>query len=644
MKKSLLLVLLIIPIFCFSYDFNDGGIRNNAMGGTGISSSNDASAAVWNPALLGNLDRFELLTDFREYTIQLDNDNISQNIAYLNFPLKDIGTFVLSGNYFASKYYGEGKFGIHFGRKFISNKLFGGISINNYYINAEEAGVYKNVFDYDIGLAFSPVKIIRFGLVAKNLAQANLASESGGEDKLPMLFGFGTVLTLKRFNIAVDGQFGDYAENNDFLFAVFAVGAEFILSEHLHLRIGVNDNYFTGGFGLKLFSKNWGGSFLREELVNINYFGIFIDYSFQVSMSSDIESYIGDHFIGLKIDFGKTLTTKEKTSKYPFPTTEKKAEVRVDTVFVEKVRVDTLIKEVTVFDTVTIVEKEIEERVDTVFVEKVRVDTLIKEVTVFDTVIIVEKEIEERVDTVFVEKVRVDTLIKEVTVFDTVTIVEKEIEERIDTVFVEKVRVDTLVQEVTVYDTVTIVEKEIEERVDTVFVEKVRVDTLVQEVTVYDTVTIVEKEIEERVDTVFVEKVRVDTLIKEVAVFDTVTIVKMIIDQDSLEKRVSEEIQRLRSDDFARINEASVYLTNSLEYFYAEDYEKAIQECKKAIKIAPNLSLVYLRLGSIYYKLGDISNALYYWRQGKKIDPDNKEINKILKDIEKETKSSETKP
>ena len=94
-----------------------------------------------------------------------------------------------------------------------------------------------------------------------------------------------------------------------------------------------------------------------------------------------------------------------------------------------------------------------------------------------------------------------------------------------------------------------------------------------------------------------------------------------------------QEISKLKSSEIEVFNIASAHLIKSLEYYFAEDVDKAIIECQKAIRIAPKLSLSYLRLGSIYLKFGDKEDALYYWKKGYKIDPNNEELKKILNDI-----------
>ena len=72
-------------------------------------------------------------------------------------------------------------------------------------------------------------------------------------------------------------------------------------------------------------------------------------------------------------------------------------------------------------------------------------------------------------------------------------------------------------------------------------------------------------------------------------------------------------------------------MNSALEFYYSEDYYKAIDECNRAISLAPDLSLSYIRLASIYYRLGDTEEAMYQLRHARRMDPDNIEIKKMMR-------------
>jgi tetratricopeptide (TPR) repeat protein len=473
MKNRLLIIFVIVPLICFAYDFEDGGIRNAALGITGIGSSQDASAAVWNPSQLSVFKYYELITDSRPYLMQLDNDNISQIFTYFTFPVGKVpGAFAVSGGFFNSEAYDEGRFGMHYGASIFPQKLEGklsaGISLYDYYLNYSEINESKNAFDLDIGFSYHLNDIFRFGLITRNLTRCNLALEDGAEDRLPIVLGIGSNASWKKFNFIGELEFEKYCDNNELL---LGLGMEYMLAKNLFLRAGMNNHNFTGGFGLKIFAKNWPGIPTKSNKANFSFMEIAVDYAFHIPISAskegdtfaignDLKSEFGDHFFGVKIDFGKSKATKDEMVEL-FP-----GQFGVD------------------------------------------------------------------------------------------------LDVRIDTVFVEKVVIDTLVHEKTVYDTIRIIEK--------------------------------------------------------------------IIDSEMITEKIQEETTKVHNAEMANINRATVHLIDALEYYYSQDYYKAIQECEQAIFIAPELSLSYIRLASIYYRMGDTEEALYHLKRAQRIDPENPELKRMM--------------
>ncbi|RLC50354.1 MAG: hypothetical protein DRZ79_04530 [Candidatus Cloacimonadota bacterium] len=474
MKRIILILVLVFPLLCLSYDFDKGGLRNAAMGGTGISSSDDAAAAVWNPALLDKINHFVFITDSRPYLIQLDNDNIYQNFTYFGIPTGKFGTFALTGGLFNSNGYDEGKFGFHYGKTLLAKKIAVGFGINDFYTNFTEINNTKNAVDADIGFYFSPSEIVNIGFIINNLSRANLASEEGIEDKLPRIIGLGTSLNLKRLNFSGDFQYEQTSAKDNIR---IGLGTEFSLMNYFKLRAGINNDNYTAGFGLDVFSKKWFDNSLEpkeNEPFDIKFFNVSMDYAFEYPLNfsldkgnlhfgNEIESPYGDHFVGIKIEFGKSKIAKDELINY-FP-------------------------------------------------------------ALFGA----------KTDTVFIT----------------------------------------------------------------------------------------------------VEKTKIDTVYEEKTVYDTITIIKRIVDPNLVAQAVHESQATIKKETSENVNAAAKHLTNALKLYYEQNYEGAISECKKAIRIAPNFALSYLRLGSIYYKLGDAEEALYYWEKAKKLDPENEEIKQIFEDIKR---------
>tara|TARA_Y100000590_G_scaffold178746_1_gene203923 strand:- start:954 stop:2351 length:1398 start_codon:yes stop_codon:yes gene_type:complete len=89
----------------------------------------------------------------------------------------------------------------------------------------------------------------------------------------------------------------------------------------------------------------------------------------------------------------------------------------------------------------------------------------------------------------------------------------------------------------------------------------------------------------------------------------------------------------------SEMNIAMRFLSNSLKYYYIEDYFLALEEINKAQKYLPQLAYTYAREGSIYYKLGNLQQATMNWNIALQLDPEYTEVREMLTNIKQETGS-----
>ena len=530
MKKLIIICLAVLPIVLFSFFIEQGGIRNAALGETGIASSNDISASVWNPSIIAGLDEIELLTDSRKYFWKLQNDDFTFNFAAVSYPFGKLGNFAFSGSFFDAAEYQENKLAVHYANKMLSDKFLYGISFNSYGIRYgqneytindpffADFGYSKQVFDFDLGFHYEIDHNIQIGVTVTNLRRPNLALDEDNNDKLPLTFGSGINYRFNKFTtmLEVKYELSDISEQNNLL---YAAGCEYNLNDFMDLRIGANKNKLTAGFGLILLNKNITAKYTHpltsKEYLNTRAFKIALDYCAQYPFSG-IESSYGDHFLGIKINYSNSTTEVDKFKDYipPMIETEYVLESEIDSLLNEKVDIDT-----TYFKYNT--------TIDTVYIEKIVTDTIFVEVAKEGTLI----------DTVFVEKVVIDTVYINFTA--------------LDTVYITNTKIDT-----------------------------VRIFSGVRE-------------------SVYLQKVR------------------------ELD-RSQTELTNLRSS-----NKAHMHLLNSLKFYYAGRYNDAVNECKTAINISPELALAYIRLGSIYFKIGNIEEAKVNYRKAYILDPTNAELKAI---------------
>jgi tetratricopeptide (TPR) repeat protein len=473
-------LLLSISSSLFCYDFTSGGVRNAAMGGAGTASSNDASSIVWNPAFLGDITWYQLISDSRTYTIKLDNDQLSDNFAYFSVPLGRLGSIGLSAGMNGSENYNETRLGMAYGTASLSralvgkdNKLLFGFGFQNYRTGYSETSNHyidgstlsfeetNNAIDADLGIVYRPTDFLQIGAAVNRLLSANMALEDSGSDKLPRIVSAGAQLSFESLILCADYSLEQGDQVTD---SYYAVGAEYKVAENMFLRAGFNTGNITAGVGIDVYRRDW-----LEEIDNyvdgiadVTSLSIGIDYAFQTPfMDNELEADFGNHYFGVRLSYGKrTVSERELTEMFP---EQYSSGLNLDSLYFARVKADTVFREVTLYDTLRVVER--------------------------------------------------------------------------------------------------------------------------------------------------------------------------VADEDIVNERVSQEAERIKLEQVGDINRASVYLIRALEYFYAEQYTRAIDQCERAIAIAPNLSMSYLRLASIYVALSENEQALEYVRQGLRIDPGNEELLRLMEKI-----------
>ena len=366
---SLFIFMTILPLS--SFDFQQGGIRNFSLGGTGIASSEDLSSTVYNPALLANT-QLEFLTDTRIYLYDLENDDMNFNYFAFSFPLASLGTTAISADVFSANIYRELRAGLHWGRGMFNNKLNFGAGLNYYDVGYEnnEFTVNDPLFidnensksglDIDLGASFNINSNARMGLVAKNVLSADLALDSANEEKLNREFGIGFNLDISpNLSFMLDSKLiqNSSLEENEYF---YAAGAEFRPHESLSIRTGMNNNDLTAGFGFKLIEKSYVKSyrnpFNSKRIVESRSLRLTLDYGFSYPIFSDLEIPYGNHFLGLSFKLGSSNSWEDELKDHVQPKIEtsivevpvraslEKAspQILIDTVYVEKLIRDTV--------------------------------------------------------------------------------------------------------------------------------------------------------------------------------------------------------------------------------------------------------------------------------------------------------------
>lgn len=376
MKKFKLKIALVLTLFITSQilnglDFQLGGIRNFSLGGTGIASSEDLSASVYNPALLANR-QLEFLTDSRIYLYDLENDDLSYNYFSFGFPLASLGTTAFSGDIFSANIYHEIRAGLHWGSSFFNKSLNLGIGLNYYDVGYETNEFTQNDplfidnanstsgFDFDIGTSFNLSQAVRVGLVSKNILGTDLALDSSSEERINREFGAGLNYNITpKISVMLDSKLiqNFTLEENEYF---FALASEYRPLENFSIRTGLNNKDITTGLGFKLLEKNYVKSyrnpFNSKRMIESRSLRLSLDYAFSYPLFSDLDLPYGNHFLGFCFQLGSSNSWEDDLKEHVEPKIETsvlevpvrarledaKPQIMIDTVYVEKLVRDTV--------------------------------------------------------------------------------------------------------------------------------------------------------------------------------------------------------------------------------------------------------------------------------------------------------------
>lgn len=90
------------------------------------------------------------------------------------------------------------------------------------------------------------------------------------------------------------------------------------------------------------------------------------------------------------------------------------------------------------------------------------------------------------------------------------------------------------------------------------------------------------------------------------------------------------EKEKLTSADVSiDLPEILTLLQEGLDAYYKGDLETALEKYLTVLTVDPNIVMAHVRIGSIYYRLGNRQKAEDYWRRAYDLDPNNEELKKF---------------
>jgi len=275
---ALLMVLSVVVfadgIGAFSAFKNGIGARALAMGGAFVAVCDDATAMVWNPAGLAQLDDTRLAgmsTDL--YGLGITHQFVGATTSFANL---GIGLGWERASIDGQSVEAGGGLGGSF--TWVENAIIGSLATNvmdvamvganvKYYMADSGLGDAASGFGFDLGLLVSLGDMFVIGVNAIDLAGSTIEWDGGATDVISGLYKAGLAMKLAddKFVLAADVDFDGTALGDTH------VGMEFQLIDELALRGGVvltnnfQDYYLTVGAGINVAGLYVDAAYILEE-------------------------------------------------------------------------------------------------------------------------------------------------------------------------------------------------------------------------------------------------------------------------------------------------------------------------------------------------------------------------------------------
>jgi tetratricopeptide (TPR) repeat protein len=104
---------------------------------------------------------------------------------------------------------------------------------------------------------------------------------------------------------------------------------------------------------------------------------------------------------------------------------------------------------------------------------------------------------------------------------------------------------------------------------------------------------------------------------------------------DKLAKDLAKEYNIALPEGSRTWNMVEQRLFQALERFKAKKYSESIGLCEEVLMLEPDNVMAYKRLGSTFYKIGDIKRARENWKKVLELAPKDAEADEIRKLIER---------
>ena len=299
MEKIFRLLILIASVSLSlpahaAFELRHASARSSAMGNAFLASSGDPAALFMNPAGIVSIPATEVSFLYNKPFAGLPNVNLNAGHAAFALPMKHgnlaAGYALFDANSLLKEQtlalsYGTKIKGVHLG--LTAKQLSHSYSIHDDPLAHSDPvfakGTSKSAMAFDVG-AIAPLgKMLKAGIAVRNINQPDLGLAT--EDRVSREIQTGLMLNMSGMGIKATGDifFRAAAQGEVKQAPTPYVGLEKTFKNPLALRLGANQNEFTGGFGI-----SWNS--------------LTFDYALVINKNL-IQDNAGSHKLGMKYRF-----------------------------------------------------------------------------------------------------------------------------------------------------------------------------------------------------------------------------------------------------------------------------------------------------------------------------------------------------
>ncbi len=219
------------------------------MGGAFVALADDASAIMFNPAGLGQIEKARIAAAYGRLYAGLGDDTLGRGFVSYIQPAQNYGAFALNLNMLHTPLYRETTVTFGYGRPL--GPAYLGLNVKGLFASFEENdytaidpvfsdGMSSNGVALDLGMLYKLTNSISFGLAILNVNEPNMALDEDADAKVPLTLQTGLALKLGNTIPTIDLTYRNKKLNDERDINVHFGMESWLAGKSIALRGGIN--------------------------------------------------------------------------------------------------------------------------------------------------------------------------------------------------------------------------------------------------------------------------------------------------------------------------------------------------------------------------------------------------------------------